>query len=325
MKQYHNVKGSLILSSAALIWGLALVAQTDASRHIPPFLISSLRSFIGAAFLFFLYLFQCKCRKLPLLPTDGTARKNSLLGGVLCGTFLTISINFQQFALLHYPDGTAVEARAGFLTTLYVIIVPLFSLFFGKKLSRGTWVAVLLAMAGIYLLCFGQGLSGIYLGDILLLLCALCFSFHIIAVDHFADRADMLLLSCLQFTVCGTLSGLLSLGMERTTVTAVVAAIPALLYLGILSCGIGYTLQIYGQRFAEPAVASISMSLESVFAALGGWLISGNRMTVREIFGSALMFAAILFIQLLETKAAEGADNAAAEHPKEHRKNHRED
>ena len=308
MKQYHNVKGSLILSSAALIWGLALVAQTTAAKHIPPFLISSLRSFIGAAFLFLLYIIQSKRKKRPLLPQVGVPRKRALLGGIICGVLLAISINFQQFSLLYYPEGTAVEARAGFLTTLYVIIVPLFSIFFGKKLRLGMWLAVLLAMAGIYLLCLGQGLDGIYLGDILLLFCALCFSFHIVAVDYYAVHVDTLLLSCLQFTVCGTLSGILSLGFEQTTSAAVVEAIPALLYLGILSCGIGYTLQIYGQRFAEPAVASIAMSLESVFAALGGWLISGNSMTPREIFGAALMFAAIVLIQLLGDKADSTAD-----------------
>lgn len=325
MKQYHNVKGSLLLSSVALVWGLALVAQTDAAKHIPPFLISSLRSFIGAAFLFLLALLQCKRRHRPLFPSDGAARKQSLLGGVICGVMLTVSINFQQFALLYYPAGTAVEARAGFLTTLYVIIVPLLSLFFGNKLSRGTWPAVLLALVGIYLLCFGQGWSGIYLGDVLLLVCALCFSFHIIAVDHFADRVDPLLLSCLQFTVCGTLSALLSLGMEHTDVASVAAAVPSLLYLGILSCGIGYTVQIYGQRFAEPAVASISMSLESVFAALGGWLLSGNRMTGREIFGSALMFAAILLVQLSSTKTSTCAAPEKAPLAEDNRTENRED
>ncbi len=324
MKQYHNIKGSLLLSSVAFVWGLALVAQTGAAKHIPPFLISALRSIIGAAFLFLIYLLQCICTKRPLLPQDGTVRKHCLLGGVICGVMLTVSINFQQFALLYYPAGTAVEARAGFLTTLYVVIVPILSLFFGKKLSRGTWPAVLLAMVGIYFLCFGQGVNGIYLGDILMLICALCFSFHIIAVDYFADRVDPLLLSCLQFTVCGTLSGLLSLGMERTDVTSVAAAAPSLLYLGILSCGIGYTVQIYGQRFAEPAVASISMSLESVFAALGGWLISGNRMTGREIFGSALMFSAILLVQLLGSEKVEGAHNTKAFRERK-RKRNRED
>ncbi len=303
MKQYNNVKGSLILSSTALVWGLALVAQTTAAKHIPPFLISSLRSLIGAAFLFVLYLIQSKNKKRPMLPPTGAPRKRVILGSIICGVLLAIGINFQQFALLYYPEGTAVEARAGFLTTLYVIIVPLFSVFFGKKLRPGMWLAVLLAMAGIYLLCLSQGLDGIYLGDVLLLFCALCFSFHIMAVDYYAVHVDALLLSCMQFIVCGTLSGILSLSFEQTVIESVVAALPALLYLGILSCGIGYTLQIYGQRFAEPAVASISMSLESVFAALGGWLILGNRMTNREIFGAALMFVAIILIQLLGDKA----------------------
>ena len=302
MKSHQNLKGSLILCTAALIWGLAFVAQSDAADRIPPFLVNSLRSLIAALFLFGFCLVQKHRTKQPILPSDPTQRKHALLAGLICGVLLTVSVNFQQFGLALYPEGAAAEARAGFLTALYVILVPLFSVFIGKRPSLPLLVSVGVAVVGIYLLCLSGGINSVYLGDLLVLLCAVSLSFHILAVDRYGGAVGGVQLSMLQFLVCGLLSAILSLIFEDTTWSSVLAATPQILYLGIVSSGIGYTLQIIGQKFAEPTVASLSMSLESVFAALGGWLIAGNVLETREIFGCVLVFAAIVLAQL-PTKA----------------------
>lgn len=298
MKSLNNVKGSAILCLAALIWGLAFVAQSQAADLVPPFIFNALRSFIGALFLFLLQLFNTHRHHLPVFPKDPPARKQALLGGILCGTLLAISVNFQQFGLASYPAGAASEARGGFLTALYVILVPILSVFFRKRIKIPVWIAVAIATVGIYLLSLSGGIESIYIGDVLMFFCAISFSFHILAVDKYAEPVGGTLLSMLQFLVCGILSLILSLCFEKVVWEYVITAAPQILYLGIMSSGIAYTLQIYGQTYAEPAIASITMSLESVFAALGGWLISGNTLSEREFFGCVLVFLAIIVAQL---------------------------
>ena len=298
----NNLKGSAILCLAALIWGLAFVAQSDAADHIPPFAFNCLRSFLGAAFLFvFIWLKGLKTKE-NIVPKSKDERKITLIGGVICGVLLAISVNFQQAGLTVYPDGVAASARGGFLTAIYVVLVPVVAIFFIKRASIIIWGAVLVALAGTYFLCMSEGFSGIYLGDILMLCCAFCFTFHIITVDSIGGRVDGARLSFMQFVVCGIISLILSLIFENGgfAVENIVAAAPQIAYLGIMSSGVAYTLQIIGQRYAEPAVASISMSLESVFAALGGWIIAGDIMSGREFLGCALVFAAIIIAQLPE-------------------------
>lgn len=298
MKARGNLRGSLILCVASLIWGLAFVAQSTAADRVPPFLINSLRSFIGSLFLFLLLALRSVKSKTSPFPSSKSGRKKALAGGVLCGVFLTVAVNFQQFGIAYYPSGVAAEARAGFLTALYVILVPLFSIFVGKLPRVTLLVAVVVATAGVYLLCLSDGIGSIYLGDLFLLCCAVSFTFHILTVNRFVADVDGILLSALQFLTCGVLSAILSLSFEDISWTQVLSAAPQILYLGIASSGIAYTLQIIGQKFAEPTVASITMSLESVFAALGGWLIAGNALSGRELFGCALVFAAIVLAQI---------------------------
>lgn len=298
MKFLNNVKGSAILALAALIWGLAFVAQAQAADLVPPFAFNSIRSFIGAAFLMGLLLIRKAKNKKPIFPTEKAKVKEMLVGGILCGILLTVSVNFQQFGLSVYPDGSASEARAGFITALYVVLVPVVSMFFGKKSGIAVWIAVAVATCGIYLLSLSEGLHNIYLGDVLMLGCALTFTFHILVIDRFGEPVGGMLLSMLQFLIGGILSGLLSLCFEAVVWENVLAAAPQLLYMGIMSSGVAYTLQIYGQRYAAPPVASLTMSLESVFAALGGWIISGNTLTPREFGGCALVFVAIVLAQL---------------------------
>lgn len=298
MNFFNNVKGSAILALASLIWGLAFVAQAQAADLVPPFAFNSIRCFIGAAALLLVLAIKSVKTKKPIFPTEKSKMKEMFIGGILCGILLTVSVNFQQYGLSVYPDGSASEARAGFITALYVVLVPVVSMFFGKKSGIFVWVAVAVAVSGIYLLSLSEGLHNIYLGDVLMLGCALTFTFHILVVDRYGESVGGILLSMLQFLIGGILSGLLALCFETVVWANVIAAAPQLLYMGLLSSGLAYTLQIYGQRYAEPAIASLTMSLESVFAALGGWLISKNTLTPREFGGCALVFAAIVLAQL---------------------------
>ncbi len=296
----NNLKGSIILITAAFIWGMAFVAQSSAADKIPSFTISFLRSYIGAAFLLVFIILRDAKKKIPLFPKEKSDRKKLFLGGIVCGLALWVASNLQQFGIGSYPVGVASEARAGFLTALYVILVPITSVFFKKKIHLIVWIAVLMALAGVYMLCMSDGLGGIYLGDILLLTCAIGFTVHIVTIDTLGKGLDGVKLSMLQFFVCGTVSLLFMLITERDAVSlkSILNAAMPVLYLGIMSSGIAYTLQIVGQKYANPAIASIAMSLESVFAALGGWLIAGNGLNAREIIGCAVMFAAIIIAQL---------------------------
>jgi drug/metabolite transporter (DMT)-like permease len=307
MMRSNNLKGSLILITAALIWGLAFVAQSSAADRVPPFLMNCLRSFISAAFLTVILRIKGIKSGEPIIPKDKAGKKICLAGGLVCGLMLAVSVNLQQFGIALYPKGAASEAHAGFITAMYVMIVPLLSLFAGKKVGVGVWLGVGISVIGFYLLCLSGGVDGLYLGDLLVLLCAFSFSFHIHSVDKFVEQVGGIRLSMLQFLVCGAVSGVLSLIFEISAVnlTDILSAIWQILYLGIMSSGVAYTLQIIGQRYAEPSIASLSMSLESVFAALGGWF-AGNflsigaprSLSVNEILGCVLVFAAIVFAQL---------------------------
>lgn len=297
--KYSNLKGSLILCLTALIWGLAFVAQSDAAQLVPPFLMGSMRSFISALFLLIVYIIL-NHGKMPLIPKEPASRKTVLTGGMICGVALAVSTNLQQFGIAFYPDGAAVEAHAGFITALYVILVPIFSIFQKKRVPLLVWFAVIVALSGFYMLCFSGGPDGLYIGDLFIFFCAIAFSVHIMCVDKFVDAVGPIRLSLLQFAVCGVISGLLSLIFEFNTISMqnIISAAPQILYLGIMSSGVAYTLQIVGQRYAEPTIASLSMSLESVFAALGGWFISGNTLAANEIIGCVLVFVAIILAQL---------------------------
>lgn len=300
----NNIKGSLILIAAALIWGLAFVAQSGAAELVPPFTFNALRSFIGAFALYLFYLVVNRKVKTSFFPKDRAVRSTYIKAALICGGCLAVSINFQQFGIAFYPQGAAVEARSGFITALYVILVPIFSLFVGKKLKFSVILGVLIAIVGVYMLCFSGGIGGIYFADLLVFLCAISFSLHIMSVDKFVGFTGGVKLSIMQFLVAGFISLVLGVIFElsQIEISNILAAAPQILYLGIMSSGVAYTLQVVGQKYAEPAIASISMSLESVFAALGGWIISGNALMSNEIFGCVLVFAAIIVAQLSDFK-----------------------
>ncbi|MCQ2455154.1 MAG: DMT family transporter [Clostridia bacterium] len=297
----NNIKGSLILTLGSLIWGFAFVVQSDAANFIKPFAFNSLRSLLGALVIGTYVFIKAKATKTEVFEKTKEYKKNAIIGGIICGIFLAFSVNFQQLGLSVYPEGVPAEARAGFLTALYVVMVPIASIVLRKRVSPVILVAVFIATAGVYLLCLSDGFSGFYLGDGLMLLCALSCTIHIMFVDKYGPIIGGPQLSMIQFVICGIISGVISLIAEPDmTVHNITSALPQILYMGIFSSGVAYTLQIVGQKYAEPAVASISMSLEGVFATLGGWIVLGSALTIREFFGCLLVFVAILTAQIPE-------------------------
>jgi drug/metabolite transporter (DMT)-like permease len=284
--------GNLMLLVAAIIWGSAFVAQKMGMEHIQPFTFQSLRSLMGALALQPVILLGRGLRRKRGLPQPQKGHfKKLLLGGSLCGATLFVAINLQQFGLVESTAG-----KAGFLTALYILLVPIYSLFLGRKAHPRLWISIVIATAGLYLLSV-TGSFTISRGDILLILCAFAFAAQILLVDHFVVYVDGVMLCSMQFLVCGLLSGVAMFAFEQPTLANISAAIGPLLYAGVLSSGVAYTLQILAQRTTPPAIASLLMSLESVFAVLTGMLVLGEQPTVREILGSALMFIAILLAQ----------------------------
>lgn len=298
--QNNDLKGqaghSFLLFLTAVIWGSGFVAQSVGMEYIEPFTFTAIRNIIGAVVLLPLVLWQRKNRKDNVdkskLAVEGMIR-STLIGGVFCGIFLCIASNFQQFGIQYTTVG-----KAGFLTALYVVIVPVLGLFFRKKVSWIVWASVVLSVLGLYLLCMKQGDFSLQYGDVLELICALMFSFHILIVDHFSQKTDGVMMSAIQFFVCGVLSFVLMLLFENPSVVRILEAWKPILYAGVLASGAGYTLQIVGQKGVNPVLASLILCMESVVSAVAGWLILGQALTRREIFGCILMFAAIVLAQL---------------------------
>ena len=266
-----NVKGSFFLLIAAFIWGTAFVAQTSAADNIEPFTFNTARSFVGAAFLMVLIAARGLLRKnrqqAPAAESYEEKRrrqKRVLMGGVFCGVILFFAMNFQQIGISIYPQ----EA-----------------------------VATLVCVGGMYLLCMGGGWSGIYMGDVMELICAVCFTAHILVIDHFSDVESMKL-CCGQFLVAGILSAAAMLLTESPDMGQLLGTWFPIFYVGVMSSGIAYTLQMVGQKYAPPTVACIVMSLESVFAALAGWIILTERLSSRELLGCVLVFGAVILAQV---------------------------
>lgn len=294
-----NTKGNLLLILAAVLWGISFVMQDEAGAVLTPFAINGIRSIIGSLVLVPLILIFSKKNGRPFFEKTKKERKDILTAGVLCGVFLCIATNFQQFGINLYPEEAAASGRSGFITALYVVLVPVFGIFMKKRISFTVWIGVALAVIGMCLLCLSGGIGSIYIGDIIIICCAFAFTMQIICIDKYSDRVDGIKLSSMQFLVCGILSLILMFIFEEPTLNQIKQAMPYILYLGVVSCGMGYTLQIVGQQYSKnPTVASILMSLESVFAVISGAIILGERFTIRETVGCIIMFGAIVFAQL---------------------------
>lgn len=303
MKQ-NNLKGSLILGLAALIWGMAFVAQNQISDTVPTFTVNASRSFIAAIFLFVFWKITNIKTKASFIPNNKEGRKKYLAAALTCGGFLAVAMNLQQFGIALYPKGAPAEAHAGFLTVLYVILVPVFSVFLRKKVGLLVWCGGILSTVGIYMLCLANGLEAFYFADIIVFCCGIAFALQILAVDKYVGVTGGVKLSIMQFFVVGVISTVCALifDLKTLSMSALLNGALPILYLGIMSSGIAYTLQIVGQKYAEPSVASIVMSFESVFAVLGGVLFSNSTLSTNEIIGCVVMFAAIIVAQLPEIK-----------------------
>lgn len=286
-----NIKNSLILLLTATIWGSAFVAQSVGMDYVEPFTFTAVRSIIGGIVLIPYILLTSKKK------TTTSDNKTLFIGGICCGIFLFIASSFQQIGIQYTTVG-----RAGFITACYIIIVPIISLiFFKKKSDYKLWVAVLLSLMGLYLLCITDGFS-IGKGDFLVFICAIFFSLHILVIDYFSPKVDCVKMSCIQFFVCGLISVLPAIILEDININMIFEAWAPILYAGVLSSGVAYTLQIVGQKNMNPTIASLILSLESCISVIAGFIILNQKMTSREIFGCVLMFSAIILAQLPSKK-----------------------
>ena len=287
-----------ILFLTAFIWGTAFVAQSVGMDHIGPFTFNSARSFVGGIALIPVVLVFNRFKTPERRQEERANRKTLLIGGVCCGAALGVASTLQQVGIQYTTVG-----KAGFITALYIVIVPILGLFFRKKVSPKLWVSVVIAIVGLYLLCMTESFS-LSKGDAYVLLCALVFSFHILTIDHFSPLVDGVKMSCIQFLVSGVLSGIMMFLFEKPQIGGILAAWLPILYAGVMSCGVAYTLQIVGQKDMNPTVASLILSLESVVSVLAGWLILGQKLSMKELLGCVIMFGAIILAQLPERKRA---------------------
>lgn len=305
--------GAIALFAASLVWGMSFPAQTAASEVVGPFTFIAGKSSVACLFMVTLIVLRKVTRRrtkgspLPASPACAflASHRRVVIGGILCGLVLFVADNCQQAGISSYPPDAAASGRAGFLTATYVVIVALLARFLGRRLHPAVIVAVFVCLAGMYLLCvpIDEGFSGIYVGDGIMLASALFYAFHILAVGRFALE-DALWLSCAQFFTSAALSSVCAFAVEGATPFDALPALLPILYVGIFSTGLGYTLQNIGQRTVDEAPAAILMSLESVFAALGGWALLGESMSGTELAGCALVFAAVLLAQLPQFKRA---------------------
>lgn len=284
-----QIRNSLLLLLTAIIWGSAFVAQSVGMEYVEPFTFTFARSIIGGIVLIPCIALLRKARSEEMCRIT----KTEWLGGICCGIALFAASNFQQFGMMHTTVG-----KAGFITALYVVIVPILGLFMKKRVSFLIWICVVLAVVGLYLLCMTEDSFTLAYGDLLVLICAVLFSFHILIIDYFSPKGDGVVISCIQFFVCGILSGIVMLFVENPSMGNLVDAKWAILYAGVLSSGVAYTLQVVAQKGVNPTVASLILCLESVVAVLAGWIILGDTLTTRELGGCILMFAAIVLAQL---------------------------
>lgn len=292
MKKQMISAAELLLT--ALIWGVAFVAQSVGMEYIGPFTFNCVRSLIGGIVLIPLILVLRKINQKTFPSEDEKYlyRKNTVMGGIFCGLIFVIATNFQQFGIMYTTVG-----KAGFITALYIVIVPVLGIFLKKKVAPIVWVSCVIAIIGFYMLSI-SGQVGINQGDILVLVAALLFSLHILVIDHFSPRGDSVGISCIQFLVSGVVSGICMFLFENPQIGQILDAYVPILYAGVMSCGVAYTLQIVGQKNMDPTVACLILSMESVFSALAGWVILGERLKPRELFGCVLVFAAVLLAQL---------------------------
>ena len=300
-----QLKGVLILLITAFIWGGAFVAQTVGLESVGVFTFSSVRTLLGALVLLPVILVRDRITGVKMTLEERSERwendKKTIKNGIILGLVFCVACNFQQYALLYSSPG-----KVAFITAIYIFFVPLLGLFIRKRVPLLTWICVALGAVGLYFLCVNPAeLGSINFGDVLALICAFAFAVHILLIERFAQNADGLKLSCVQFAVCGVIGFVLMFIFEEPSVSAILDAAVPILYAGVMSCGVAYTLQIIGQKYTESAMASLVMCMESVFAVLASAILLSERRSARETVGCLVMFVAIAgpnFIGVIQSK-----------------------
>ena len=292
----RNTRGCILLLITALIWGTAFVAQSTAMDNIGPLLFVVARFLLGGAVLL-PFIFVLNKKKLNSGLITKSAQRDltaeSIKGGMICGLGLLAGTTLQQYGLI-----TTSAGKSAFITALYIIIVPIAETLIGKRISKAVWISVVIAIIGFYLLCIKDDFS-VARGDFLCLLSAFAFTFQILFIDHFMEKGvDPVILSCTEFFTVAFIAFFPMLIFEGFHMQLIKDAAFSIFYCGVMSSGVAYTLQVIGQRDTDPAIATLIMSLESVFAALSGWLLLHEQMTAREFIGCAMVFAAVLLAQL---------------------------
>ena len=288
-------KGNLILAFTALIWGNGFAAQSEGADLLSPFTFNAVRYLVaGIVMLPVIAFFDARNKKKgdyePMYPS---VKRNTIIGGIINGILLAAASGLQQIGV-----GMTTAGKAGFITALYIIIVPLLGIVIGKKIPAKIWFCAVLAVTGFYLLCVKEGFS-VSKGDLIVLLCSVCYSLHIIVTDiYIAKGIESVRMSTIQFWTVAVISAVLCLVFETPTLSRIAGAWVTIAYMGILGSGVAYTLQIIGQENADPTSATLFMSLESVFAAIAGWLFLNEKMSVKEIAGCAIVFAAVILAQI---------------------------
>lgn len=285
---------SFLLFLAAFIWGVAFVAQSVGMDYMGPFTFNGARFLMGSVVL--LPLVMIRRKKGKTNRKENLGYKETLAGGICCGLALCAAALFQQFGIMYTTVG-----KAGFITTLYIIIVPIMGIFLGKKVSGKVWGGAFIAAFGMYLLCMSEQFA-LSKGDTYVFICAILFSVHILVIDYFSPKADGVELSCLQFLTAGVICSVIALMKEKPEIGCFIDGIIPLAYAGIMSSGVAYTLQIIGQKNMDPTIASLILSMESVVSMLAGWVILGQRLSSRELLGCALVFGAVILVQLPDKK-----------------------
>ncbi|MDD3364562.1 MAG: DMT family transporter [Syntrophomonas sp.] len=281
------IKSNLLLLLTAAIWGFAFVAQRVGMEHVGPYTFNGVRFMLGSLSLIPLILYFRVDS-----PTSPKGYKSEVLAGLLAGTVLFIAASLQQIGLIYTTAG-----KAAFVTSLYLVLVPVLGIFLGQSAGRWTWMGCILAVMGLYFLCIKESAS-LQFGDLLQLIGAFFWAFHILIIGYFSRRVDVLKLSCYQFFTCSILSLVTAVITETIIIDNILATAVPILYGGFCSVGIAYTLQVVGQKHAPPAHAAIILSMETVFAVIGGFLILGERIEGQEILGCALMLTGMLVSQL---------------------------
>ena len=303
MTKSNHFRNVIYLTLTAVIWGVSFVFQSMGNDHMGALSFTSARYLLGGLVLLPVVLIKARRPRFLAdpgeIPVKQVPVKLTIAGGILCGLALCTATVFQQFGMK-----TTSVGKTGFITAFYIILTPIFGLFIGKKCHFTVWIGATASLFGLYLLCITDGFSLAW-GDLLVLLCAIVFTFHIMLVDYIAPRTNGVLLACIQFFVAAVISGIPALIFEHPTLAQLVDCSIPILYMGVMSSGVAYTLQILGQRGFNPSIAAMIMSMEAVVSALAGaaayalgMLSQDQSMTAVQVLGCVIMFAAVIFVQL---------------------------